>query len=102
MPPMVTVFPLISNVTAISFGTVSVVMMALAASDPASRVSDFTAASFLMPSVSLSRGSCMPMTPVEATSTESAEIPRASAAHLLSAAQQSVPCFPVQAGWRPL
>ena len=39
----------------------------------------------------------MPMTPVEATSTESAEIPRASAAHLLSAAQQSVPCFPVQA-----
>ena len=97
MPPKVTVFPLISKVTAISFSTVSVVMMALAASVPPSRVWDFAAASFRMPSVILSTGICLPMTPVEATRTDSAGMPSSSAAHLHSASQQSSPSFPVQA-----
>ena len=97
MPPRVTVFPLISNVTAISLGTVSVVMMALAASMPACRPSAFVSASFRMPAFNLSRGSCMPMTPVDATSTESPGIPSSSPAQSASARQQSIPCFPVQA-----
>ena len=97
MPPRVTLLPPSSNSTAICLGTVSVVMMAFAASAPASGPSAFVSVSFRMPSFNLSRGSCMPMTPVEATSTASPGIPSSSPAHSASARQQSIPCFPVQA-----
>ena len=70
MPPTVTVFPPISTCTAAYLGFVSVVMMAFAASSPASSVSAFAFARSATPSRIWSMGSCIPMTPVDATSTE--------------------------------
>ena len=69
MPPTVTVFPPISNCTATSFGFVSVVIMALAASAASSRLLPRHGAIAAIPSLSFSIGSCIPITPVEATST---------------------------------
>ena len=57
---------------------VSVVMMAFAAAVPASRVASFAWASMATPFLILSMGSCMPMTPVEPTRTDSAGMPRAA------------------------
>ena len=69
MLPMVTVFPPISRETAVSLECVSVVMIARAAMAPASGESSSISASFAMPPLILSMGSCCPMTPVDATST---------------------------------
>ena len=97
MPPMVTVFPESSMVTATCLEWVSVVMMASAASRPASTVSESVPASAFTPAVILSMGSCIPITPVEATSTEVSGIPSASAAAKAVCLQYSLPCSPVQA-----
>ena len=57
MPPMVTVVPSSSNCTATSFFVVSVVMMAVAADAPSSRVPPSFGAIISMPPVILSMGS---------------------------------------------
>ena len=75
MPPIVTVFPPSSMVTATSLFFVSVVMIALEASVPLP-VSPFNSGT--MASIPLqirSIGSCMPITPVDATNTSSAAMP---------------------------
>ena len=69
IPPIVHVFPPISNSKAISFGIVSVVIMASAAKWPPSKLSSNVGASNWIPFVILSIGSWAPITPVEATST---------------------------------
>ena len=97
IPPNVTVLPPISVSMAIALEMVSVVMMACAASEPASKVSALAVTSFLIPAVILSTGICIPMTPVDATSTASVGTPNSSPAHFASASQQSSPCLPVQA-----
>ena len=74
IPPMVTVFPPSAISTATSFFLVSVVIIAFAALVPASFVLDKTGAIVSMPAVILSMGSCIPMTPVEATKTLSSGI----------------------------
>ena len=80
MPPSVTSLPPSVNCTAISFFTVSVVMIAFAASVPFSREPSFVSASTFTPALMRSIGSCIPMTPVEPTSTASFAMPSASAA----------------------
>ena len=80
IPPRVTVLPPISICTAASLFFVSVVMIALDALVPASRSPCFPSVSFLIPLTILSMGSCMPMTPVDATSTAFSEMESASAA----------------------
>ena len=97
MPPMVTVFPPISKDTAASFFLVSVVMIALAAAVPLARSGFFAAASTAMPARTLSMGSCMPMTPVEPTSTLSLSIPSISAASSAVSRQYLMPSSPVHA-----
>ena len=87
MPPIVTVFPSSSIVTAISLLTVSVVMIAFEAVVPASIALSFAAASFLMPSLMRSIGSCMPITPVEPTSTAFSGICKRPAAVCASSRQ---------------
>ena len=82
IPPTVTVFPPISISTAASFFSVSVVMMAFAASRPASRLPSSFGAMAFTPFAIRSIGSCIPMTPVDATSTLSSGIPRLSDAAL--------------------
>ena len=97
MPPTVTVFPESSTVTAACLEWVSVVMMASAASRPASSVSESAPASAFTPSVIRSMGSCIPITPVDATRTESSGIPSASAAACAVCLQYCLPCSPVHA-----
>ena len=97
MPPTVTVFPSISNCTAASLDTVSVVIIASAAIRPASLPSDLVRASSSIPAVIFSTGICIPITPVEATSTASAGISSVSAAHSAVFLQQSYPAAPVHA-----
>ena len=97
MPPMVTVVPPSSNRTATSLFFVSVVIMAMDAPVPLSRLPSSKGAMALTPAVILSMGSCMPMTPVDATRTLSAEIPRARAAASAVCPQYPMPSSPVQA-----
>ena len=97
MPPMVTVFPPSSNWTATSLFFVSVVIIALDAPVPLSRLSSSRGAIALTPAVILSMGSCMPMTPVDATRTLSAGIPSAWAAAPAVCPQYPMPSSPVQA-----
>ena len=80
MPPMVTFTPPTSNSTATCLLRVSVVIIASAACVPAASVASFSFASFATPSSILSIGSCIPITPVDATSTDSSGIPSAFAA----------------------
>ena len=80
IPPIVTVLPPISICAPTYFGFVSVVMMALAASRPSFSLPSFAAANFSTPAAIRSMGSCMPMTPVDATSTESSGTSSALAA----------------------
>ena len=65
MPPMVTSFPPIVTFTATCLLRVSVVIIAFAASVPASSPGLIAFASIRTPSVIFSIGSCIPMTPVE-------------------------------------
>ena len=78
IPPTVTVFPPISICTATSFFTVSVVIIALAASVPASKEPSSFGAIAFTPFTILSIGICIPITPVDATSTLAAGIPSIS------------------------
>jgi hypothetical protein len=77
VPPTVTVTPPISTRTAASLVRVSVVRMASAKPAP-SRPNSIEAA--FIPDEILPIGRCSPITPVEATATSSASIPRAPAA----------------------
>ncbi len=97
MPPMVTVFPPTSIWTATSFSFVSVVMMALADLVPLSRLPSRAGAIIFTPATILSMGSCMPITPVDATRTPSAETPKISAAASAVALQYPYPSSPVHA-----
>ena len=81
MPPAVTVLPLISTCTACSFLTVSVVMIALAASSEPAALSLKEAIRASMPSSTAAMLSSCPITPVEPVRTRSASMPKASAAH---------------------
>ena len=96
-PPMVTVFPPSSTVTAISFFFVSVVMMALAELVPLSRLPSSVPDITWMPATILWIGICIPMTPVEATKTALAGIFMMSAAASAVALQYPYPSTPVQA-----
>ena len=95
MPPMVTVVPPSSNRTATSLFFVSVVIMALDAPVPLSRLPSSKGAMALTPAVILSMGSCMPMTPVDATRTLfSRYSPGPGPLPLLSV--RSTPCLPLR------
>ena len=87
MPPMVTVFPPSSTWTAISLCTVSVVIMAFAAAVPFSAPAPFASFKSEMPFFSRSMGSCMPMTPVDATSTAFSGTPKTFAASFAVSSQ---------------
>src|SRR3712207_2235253 len=76
-------------------GTLSVVMIARAASGPPSSLSAFTAA--VTPAVSLSMGSRTPMSPVEATATSMAPMPSSPAACSAVAWVSRKPSGPVHA-----
>ena len=97
IPPRVTVLSPISNVTAISLFTVSVVMIALEASVPASGL----LVSFLLmhstPFTSFSTGSCIPITPVDATATESKGTKSELSTAFAVASHASKPSLPVHA-----
>ena len=69
IPPIVTVFPPKVSSTTTSFFTVSVVMIASAASVAAACVCASIGCIVSMPARILSIGICAPITPVEATST---------------------------------
>ena len=66
---------------------VSVVIMALEASVPFSRLSPNNGAMAFTPAAILSIGSCIPITPVEATKTPSSATPKVSAAAFAVCAQ---------------
>ena len=85
MPPIVTAFPPSVKVTAASFFTVSVVIIASAASVPPSFEMLFARAAILFSIGSIGR--ICPITPVEATITSFSSMPSASAAraHIFSA-----------------
>ena len=85
MPPMRTVFPLMVTSAAASLTTVSVVMIALAASAEPSSVRD--SASFGVASRIGSIGSTWPITPVDATTTSSGSkcSALAAASHIICA-----------------
>ena len=97
IPPSVTVFPPISNVTAISLFMVSVVIIALDAAVEASSERSSVFAIAATPFSSFSTGSCIPITPVEATATVSAGIPRAFSTAPAVALHASHPSCPVHA-----
>ena len=97
MPPMVTICPPISIVTAISFSQVSVVMIAFAASVPFSREPFFFCAIAIIPAATFSIGSCFPITPVEPIRTPFSEIFSASAAAFAVSLQYPNPSSPVHA-----
>ena len=102
IPPTVTVFPPISTVHATCLFLVSVVIIASAASVPASLVESRSSGSALIPAHILSIGSCIPITPVEPKSTDLAGTPSTSAAVFASSAQASSPSVPVHALATPL
>ena len=85
------------NVYAISLLTVSVVMIALEALVPASRLSSRVALMLFTPPTSFSTGSCIPITPVDATATESYGTPSSFSTALAVASQASQPSLPVHA-----
>ena len=89
MPPSRQVVPSISNSTAIFFMTVSVVIMAFAASS--SPVSDRDAVRVSMPLAMGVIFSFCPMTPVEATITSSLLMPSFSATRALICSAISIP-----------
>ena len=91
IPPRVTVLPPISKVTAISLFTVSVVMIALDAAVPASVVCASVLLIFATPFTSFSTGSCIPITPVDATATLSAGTFRSFSTALAVASHASQP-----------
>ena len=103
MPPTVTVFPPISTCTAASFSTVSVVIMAFAASLPAPpdfRQAPGPSASRLRPASQWE--AAFAITPVEATRTLSSGTWRTSAAAFAVSRQYPYPSSPVQALAMPL
>ena len=102
IPPTVTVFPPTSICTATCLSTVSVVIMASAASVPCSNELPSFFGSSLIPAQILSIGSCAPITPVEATNTALSGTCNASDTAFASAAHASSPSFPVQALATPL
>jgi hypothetical protein len=91
MPPMLQP----SRCWTVVLGTLSVVMIARAASAPPS--SDSACAASLTPAVSLSRGSRMPISPVLATATSTAPRPSSSATCSAVAWVSAKPSGPVQA-----
>ena len=86
-----------SKATANSLLTVSVVMIALLAAVPASRVSESVPAMAVTPAEILSSGIFGPITPVEPSSTAEAGIPRTFAVCSAVALHRSRPAFPVAA-----
>ena len=97
IPPIVTVLSPIWNCTATSFFFVSVVMIAFAASVPLSMPAFFTFASSEIPALILSIGSCIPITPVDPTSTPASSIPSTFAASFAVSWQYIIPSTPVHA-----
>ena len=97
MPPALQATPSAVRETASSLGTVSVVMMARAASWPASGVGASAPAARPAPArrVGMSRGT--PMTPVEHTRTRPGSTPRSPAARAAVASVSRRPWAPVQA-----
>ena len=91
IPPRVTVLPSISNVTAISLLIVSVVMIALDAAVPASMLSDKVLLISVTPLTSFSTGSCIPITPVDATATDSKSMPSSDSTALAVLSHASQP-----------
>jgi len=102
MPPTVTVTPSTSKLTAASFGTVSVVIIAFAASRPASFVSASASFKSFAPFCIGSFFICIPITPVEAVKTSFVETPSASAICAAMYSLISLPSPPVQALAIPL
>ena len=84
------------NVTAASFGRVSVVMMARAALAPPLTTESSRAARG-MPVANGSSGRCSPITPVEATSTSAGAQPRTSLAMAAVSRAAASPRSPVAA-----
>ena len=87
IPPIVTIVPFMSICTATCLFFVSVVIMALDASVPFSRLSPRRGAIVFTPAAILSIGSCIPITPVEATNTPFSATPKTSAAAFAVCAQ---------------
>ena len=102
MPPTVTFFPFMSTVTATCLDLVSVVIIASAACVPASCVSASIDGSALIPATIVSIGSCIPITPVDATSTEFSGIPSALDTACASLRHALSPSSPVRALATPL
>ena len=97
IPPMVTIVPSISMVTAASFSFVSVVIIAFAAKFPISKPSAFSFASKCTPFFIFSTGSCTPITPVEPINTLSVSVSSTLATSFATSLQHSIPASPVQA-----
>ena len=95
--PIFTVFPDISNSIEISFETVSVVIIALAASFAAFSLCSKEFESDSIPVQILSIGSCIPITPVDAKSIEFSSVPSSDAAFFALCLQYSIPSSLVQA-----
>lgn len=95
MPPMAIRRPSASKATAACLGTVSVVMMAVAASAPPS--GERAAAARRAPLAIASIGTRMPMIPVELTSTSSSAMPSVAATSRDMTRASSMPAWPVQA-----
>ena len=85
------------SVTASCLDTVSVVMIAVAAAEPASGVSASSPAALSTPDRTLSRGSCSPISPVEQTATSTAPQPSAAATRSAVACAVWKPSGPVHA-----
>ncbi len=97
IPPIVTVLPPAVNTAAASFSCVSVVIIARAAAFPASFVSESPSAKTSTPLQIFSIGSCMPITPVDATKTASSGIFKTSAVFFAVRLQYASPSSPVHA-----
>ena len=95
--PILTIFPDISNSTATSFETVSVVIIALAASFAAFSLCSKEFESDSIPVQIFSIGSCIPITPVDAKSIEFSSAPSSDAAFFALCLQYSIPSSLVQA-----
>ena len=97
MPPMVQPFSPVPTVRTSSLETVSVVMMAVAASVPARGVSARARAATSIPSRRTGMSMRSPMTPVEQTRTWPGSVLSSPAARAAVASVSRRPCSPVQA-----
>ena len=97
MPPMVQLCAPVPTVRVSSLETVSVVMMAVAASVPAWGVSARARAATSMPSRRTGMSMRSPMTPVEQTRIWPGSAPSRPAVRVAVASVSCMPCAPVQA-----